>query len=115
MDRATAEARLKRMIAWNITPVIPQTTIDDLLDQAKRPDLNGLIPSDPGWVDTYDLNFAAWKGWEEKTSLAAGAYNVATMGKTFGREALFGHCEAQAKNYRRKVGIASIPVESRYR
>jgi hypothetical protein len=114
MDRATAEIRLKRMVAWDIAPALSQDAINDLLDGCRRPDATGKVPSDPAWAETYDLNWAAWQGWEQKTSLASGAYNVATMGKTFGREALFTHCEAQAKSYRRKMQITSVPYGSRY-
>lgn len=114
MDATEAEAELKDMVAWNVTPALSQTQIDRLVAQMKRPDPAGRVPSDPDWEPTWALNWAAKTGWRWKAGLAASMYNVATQGKNLQRGSVYGNCMAQAAMYRRLEGVLSVPLTSRY-
>lgn len=55
------------------------------------------------WAPTWDLNYAAMKGWELKADLAAEDFEFGTDGQLFRRQQVIDHCERRAKSYRRCV------------
>lgn len=93
----------------NIDPVISSDELALIVDQAKRADSNGLAPSDPDWVETYDLAAAVATGWEIKAAKAAGGYAFTDNGQTLHREQIYTQCLAQAKIWRHRCG-ASVSI-----
>ena len=83
MDRATALSRLSEMCAALEEPVLEPATLERLVDLAARPDVDGLLPADSGWVATYDLNAAAAAGWRIKAGRVAHRFNFTTDGQSF--------------------------------
>ena len=103
MDEAQARARLERMVAHDVEPTLSAGEVDDLFEQAKRVDSDGLIPSDNDWVPTFDLNAAAAEGWSWKAGKVAPRYGVNLDGAVLQRQQLYAHCRAQAAHYASKI------------
>lgn len=101
MTEAEARARLERMIAPDMDPVLTSADVDDLLTLAKRPDVDGLLPSDVEWTPTWSLDAAAAAAWEVKAGRAASGYRFSEDGQSFSREQIHTQCLNMAKLYRR--------------
>lgn len=85
MDRAAARQRLQRMVAHAEDPALDSDEIETLLDDCRRPDINGLAPHDGGWQGTYDLNAAAAAGYRQKAGKIAGRDAFSADGASFDR------------------------------
>jgi hypothetical protein len=92
MTEEEARARLERMVAYDIDPVLDTDAVDDLLVIAKTPDIDGLLPSDDDWTPTWNLNMAAATGWEWKAAKAAGRFDFGEDGQRFNASQVAGHC-----------------------
>jgi hypothetical protein len=101
--------RLARMVASFDAPVLTDEDLDELLRMARRPDSGGLLPSEPGWVATYDLDDAACMGWEIKAGRAAAGFDFAPDGQRFNRSQIHAQCMAMARLYRRGLGSVRVP------
>lgn len=109
MDEATAYDRLSAMVAKDSVPTLDDIQVSELLLMARRPDSDGLLPSDENWTGTYDLNAAASEGWRWKAAKVAGNFGFSSDGQTFNREQVHRACLAMAASYgKRRVG--SIPL-----
>lgn len=104
MDLSTATARLKRITAATVVPVLDDPTVTDLLLQAQRPDANGRPPSDPAWTPTWDLAYAAAEGWAAKAAAAAAMYDVSADGATFRKSSVADACLKQESYWRARIG-----------
>lgn len=109
MDEATARSRLESMVAHDSVPTLDATQITELLDLARRPDADGLAPTDTGWTETWDLNAAAAEGWRWKAAKVAGYFTFGTDGQTFNRSDMAKACQDMARTYRDRV-VGSIPT-----
>lgn len=101
-----ARTRLERMLAGE--PVLSTVEIDDLLEDAKRADSGGRIPTDPAWVPTWDLEYSAAKGWEWKANKVSGDFRASFDGQSFDLQQVYDHCMKQAAHYRAQVQL--VPV-----
>lgn len=100
MDLATARARLERMTQWNIAPALTTVEVDDLLEQAKRVDAFGYLPTDALWTPTWNLRAAAAEGWRWKAAKVVSEFDAATGGgKNYLRSQQYKHCMEMAKAY----------------
>ena len=107
----TSKDRLKRMLAWDVEPVLLDGEIDGLLAGASMTDKNGVAPSGLGWSETYDLNSAAATGWLIKAARAASLVEVDPPGSGIVTSKVFDNCRAMARIYSRKgVGTVSMRV-----
>jgi hypothetical protein len=106
---ADAKARLARMCAAAKEPTLTDGDLDDLVEIARRIDIDGLAPTDPDWTPTYDLDAAAVEGWQWKAAKAVGLSATAP-----GEEPRFNftqrECLAMADRYRRNRAAGSIRV-----
>jgi len=86
-------------------PCLDAEEVAHLVRIARRPDVDDNDPSDAAWTPTYDLNYAAWKGWRMKAGKAVLMVDVSTgqgglsVSKSQVREA----CLAMAAEYARGV------------
>lgn len=66
--------------------------------------------ANPNWVETYDLNAAASKVWEEKSAVPAADYDFSADGGDFSRSQVYEQCMKQARHYgaRRKATMWSL-------
>ena len=112
MDDAEARQRLERMTAAASEPTLDAGALDDLVAIAKRPDVDGLLPTDAGWTPTWDLNAAAAAGWTWKAGQVAGDFDYSDDAGSYSRGDVFAMCERMAEHYRKKTS-GTIPL-SRY-
>lgn len=108
MTEAEARARLERLTAPTMDPVLSAQDITDLLAQAKRPDREGLLPSDASWVPTWDVDAAACAAWEVKAGRAAAGFRFAADGQSFSVEQVHAQCLKMAALYRRGSGSVRV-------
>lgn len=104
MTETEARARLERMVAPTLAPVLSYADVSDLMSVARRPDINGVLPSETGWVPTWDLDAAAAAGWEIKAGRVASEFAFSEDGQSFRREQVHAACLNMAKLYRRGTG-----------
>lgn len=85
-------------------PCLDAVEVAHLVRGARRPDSGGLKPSDAAWVATYDLNWAAWKGWTLKAGKATLMVDVtAPGGMSVSKSQVRAACMDQANQYARGV------------
>lgn len=99
MPDSAEKTRLKMMTAWEDTPALSDTEIDDLLTRHKIPDSEGVLPSEAGYVTTYNLRSAAREGWTIKMGRAAKLQSTDLDGDRMSANQIFEHCERMAKKY----------------
>lgn len=109
MTEAEARARLEAMVAWNVAPTLTVAEVDDLLDQARRADADGLAPADSGWTPTWHFASAAAAGWRLKAGKVSGEFSFTSDGQTHNRNEVFEMCMAMADRYARGA-VGSIPL-----
>lgn len=84
-------------------PVVVSALVGALVDQAARPDADGLTPDDEDWTQTYDLNAAVAAVYEVKAALVANKYDTNTDGQSLSRSQLLAHLTMMAKMYRQRT------------
>lgn len=109
MTEEEARARLESMVAWNVAPVLTSGEVDDLLDQARRADSNGLAPGDASWTPTWHFASPAAAGWRLKAGKVANEFSFTSDGQTHNRNEVFEMCMAMADRYARGA-VGSIPL-----
>jgi hypothetical protein len=103
MDEAAARARIERLTAHDVDPILDTADIDDLVGVAKSFDSLGRLPTDPEWEPTWDIYKAAAAGWDIKAGRAAGDFRFEEDNAVFHREQVFRHCSAMSQRYRRSA------------
>ena len=98
----SAKDTLKKMTAWDTAPALTETELDDLLAQSSLADPSGLVPDDPAWEATYDLNAAASAGWLLKAGRASGLVEVDPPGSGIYTSKVFDNCRKMARIYSAK-------------
>lgn len=101
MDRAAAKLRLQRMTAFDEDPVLDDASLEQLLDDCRLTDAAGAYPGATDWTETYDLNYAASKGWDLKAGMAANRFRFEEDNQVFHRNMIHDHCVAMSKRYGR--------------
>lgn len=90
------------MTAWDTTPVLTATELDELLTQSSLTDAAGLAPLDEGWTPTYDMNSAASAGWMIKAGRSSDLTEVDPPGSGIMTSQVFQNCLTLARLYARK-------------
>jgi len=105
MLRATAKIQLQRMTAYAVAPTLCDDEIEALLDLSRRAAADGRGIDDSGWIETYDLNWAAYEGWNWKAAKCSDQFATAISadGISMHAEQVFDHCEKMADRYRRRI------------
>lgn len=111
MTEAEAQARLKRMVAYDVDPVLSGDEIADLLNLARREDGEGLAPSDDDWEPTFDLDYAAAEGWRWKAGRTVPRYGVTLDTESLQRQQVYAHCISQADRFARKL-VGTLGVKA---
>lgn len=76
MNREQARTRLAEMVSASTPPVLSEADLDAALDAARVVDSDGRAPVDEGYVETFDLNYAAGAALDMK----ADRYTLADTG-----------------------------------
>lgn len=108
MDHDQAKAKLSRMVAATEDPILDDDALEELLTGALITDPQGRLPNETGYIETWDLNFAAASGWDEKAGKASGRFGFSEDSQTFNRQQVFDHCERMARRYR--SGAQLVPT-----
>lgn len=108
MTEAQARARLELLIAISDEPLISASEFEDIFQQCKTIDINGLAPIDSGYIASWDLNRGAALGWTRKAGKAAGNYTFASGGRSFARSQVFDHCIKMAQMYAKKTKFQAV-------
>lgn len=109
MTEDQALARLERMLAADVDPILSADEMSDLLDLAKREDSAGLAPSEDDWEPTFDLDYAAAEGWRWKAGRTVPRYGVTLDTESLQRQQVYAHCISQANHYAKRI-IGNIGV-----
>lgn len=114
MDRDTARLRLADMVSASTPPVLDDNALDTALEAAKVVDPTGRAPIDDGYVETFDLNYAAAEAFEAKAIRAAatdtgGLESFTSEGSAFKRRAGTGYAGfmALADQFRARSCVGS--------
>lgn len=107
----TQKDKLKTMLASDSDPKLLDGEIDDLLAGASVMDKNGIVPTDAGWDETYDLNAAAASGWLIKAARAASLVEVDPAGSGIVTSKVFDNCRTMARIYARK-GVGTVSTSA---
>jgi hypothetical protein len=110
MDAQEAEQQIRRLTAAGEDPALSDVEIGALVESAKRTDADGLLPSDPSWSPTWDLDQAVAHGWRTKAAAAAAMFDVNLQGLQFSRSQLYKQCVAQAEAYESGVAQAQDDI-----
>lgn len=114
MDRPGALARLTEMVAADQRPVLPPASVGRLLDDFRVRDRNGNMVTDPGYVETWNLNAAAAEGWRRKAALVAGDFTFSADDASYSKGDVLANMERMAAMYAAKdVGVASFAGRER--
>jgi hypothetical protein len=94
-------------------PCLDAVEIAHLVRGARRTDADGRKPSDAAWTPTYDLAWAAWKGWTLKAGKAVLMVDVSTGqgGMSVSKSQVRQACVDQANQYARGV-LQSAPIST---
>lgn len=110
MDRDGARARLAVMVAATSRPVLSPDALDLLLDDARTIDSDGRRVQDDGYVPTWNLNYAARKGWEAKAALVAGDFTFTADGAGYNKGSVLANMERMVAMYAAK-DVGTLTVE----
>ena len=99
----SAKDTLKKLTAWDTIPALTDGEIDELLADSCLADADNLVPADPEWSPTYDLNAAASAGWLIKAGRAL------AIAETDPASDLFDNCIEMSRSYSRRAA-ASVRV-----
>jgi hypothetical protein len=103
MTEAEATAWVMLECQATTEPCLTTEEVQHLVNRARRADADGNPPSDAAWDPSWDLNWAAWRGWRMKASKAVLMVDVTGDGTTVSKSQVYSHCMAQANDYARGV------------
>lgn len=108
MTEAEAQAWVTLECQATTEPCLTAEEVAHLTRQSRRADATGHAPTDPAWVPTWDLNWAAWRGWRMKAGKAVLMVDVAQEGgASVSKSAVHDHCLAMANDFARGVHQSS--------
>ena len=107
IDRDAAVVQVITRCATDDFPALTAAEVEDIVDQAARPDRAGETPFGDGWLPTFDLNAACAQAWELKATRTATKFDVNVDGQQLDRSQIHDQCVKMARFWRGKVaGVA---------
>lgn len=88
-------------------PCLTAEEVQHLVHAARRADADGRPPADSAWVPTYDLNWAAWRGWRLKAARALLYVDVSGEGSNVSKSQVHAHALAMAAEFARGVATGA--------
>jgi hypothetical protein len=104
-----ASESVAAMVAADSEPVLNEVEVAYLVELARRPDPDGLLPGDVGWRGAYNLSAAAAEGWRRKAGKVAGQFSFSADGQTFHRAEMYKACLDMAQRYANRIA-GSVPT-----
>lgn len=108
MTEAEARDRLIAFADAGSEPVLTSPDLDLLIALSKRVDQFGVLPDDPSWEATFDVNYAIAQGWLLKASRLAPRYNYMSGGKMLSRQQYYDHAMKMYHKFAMKSPIRSV-------
>lgn len=108
-----AKARLSRMVAATVFPLLDDAVITDALVMYALADLNNVVPGEVGWVESFDWNGAAAECWGWKEGLASSNVNMSGDGRQASLSDIAEHCRERRKAFldARATGVIHVYAE----
>lgn len=110
MTREEARTKLTVMVAAGSPPVLSTDDLDYLLDESLVVDEDGLAPADTGYVETFDLAWAAAEAYELKAARVAGAVDFTSEGATFKPSVTAAQLMSMATRWRSRSSLGGVQV-----
>jgi hypothetical protein len=110
VTEAEARARITLFLNPGTEPVITSAEVDILVDIARKVDVNGVMPGDAAWVETYNVNLAVAQGWLVKAGRLADRYLFMDAGTMYSRQQYYDHCMKQYQKFSMRAGIQGLPL-----
>lgn len=111
MDLAEARAELATLIEADAHPTLSIEELDRLLGNARVLDEDGNAPDDDDWVPTWNLAFAAYRGWQRKLAKCGDMVDISTDGHSQRLSQVRDHCKDMIEQYRRQQ-VWSVALET---
>src|SRR5687768_11933327 len=109
MDDAAARTRIAQRTASDREPLLTEDELDDLVAAARRPDPDGLVFGEDGYVEKWDLNAAIAEGWGMKAAKVAGDFDYSDDAGSYSRQQVYEMCKRQEADYRKRA-LGSITL-----
>ena len=103
IDRAAAVEQVTTRCATDDFPALTGPEVEDIVDQAARPDAEGHTPYADDWLPTFDLNAACAQAWELKAVRTATKFDANIDGQQLDRSQIHDQCIKMARFWRGKV------------
>ena len=103
---ADAQAELSSLVAADAEPTLSSEELQRLLNQSLVVDAERRSPGHPLYVPTWNLNYAAMKGWQLKAAKSAEVVGVSTDGQSVQADQLFEHCLTMMRMFRDKLAFS---------
>ncbi len=114
MTEDEARARIRLLVKADQYPKLSGDEVEMLVASARRADHWGRAPSDPLWEPTWNLNYALYRGWEQKQAGCAGHYDMQEADQRLSRSQVFEMCGKMALQYKNKLsGSVTAPAPAR--
>lgn len=108
VNEAEVRARITTFADPSSEPALTLADLDVVLDLSKRIDRYGSHPTDEGWEDTYDWNYAVAQCWLIKAGRLANRYLFMSGGKMFSRNQYYEHCMQLHHKYAGKADMRAL-------
>lgn len=109
MDADEARSYIALRLQPDVDPVITASELDQLLEVAATADADGRVPTDDGWIPTYDVvgcHRAIVDGFEVKIAKAAGRVDFTADTQSFKRSQLLDRLESQRDLHARRINVS---------
>jgi hypothetical protein len=105
----TAQEKLVSMLGGaDAQPALTTDELAQLLADAQTRDSEGRWTDDADYVETYDLNLAAARGWRLKAGRVAADYSIKIEGRELDRGEMVKNFLMMARDYARRARPSSV-------
>lgn len=114
MTEDEVRARIRLLVKADQYPKLSGDEVEMLVASARRADHGGRAPSDLLWEPTWNLNYALYRGWEQKQANCAAHYDIQEADQRLSRSQVFDMCGRMATQYKHKLsGSVTAPAPAR--
>jgi hypothetical protein len=114
VDFDDAVALVSEYSASDEFPEILPAAVEQIVERCARRDAHGILPSQEGWEETYDVYAATATVFEVKSAKVANRFDFSTDGQQLNRSQMASHFAAMARMWRARTAgvIGRQPPES---
>ena len=97
--------KLKLLSAWETEPALTELELEEILDSAAIPDIDGNSPTNDNWTPTYDINKAAGDAWIVKAGKVSALVEVDPPDSGMFTSKVFENCMAMSRRFAPRVAL----------